>query len=57
MPETPIKVPLDDETLRQLRELAVSERRATADEASVILTRALARRSRRLGASPKTDAA
>jgi hypothetical protein len=46
MPETPIKVPLDDETLARLRELAASERRATADQAAVILTRVLRRRER-----------
>lgn len=47
MPETPIKVPLDDETLRRLRELATAERRATGDQAAIILSRALARRTRR----------
>lgn len=44
--ETLIRVPLDDETLRRLRELAVKERRATSEQAAVILTRALARRAR-----------
>jgi predicted transcriptional regulator len=47
MPETPIKVPLDDETLRRLRELATTERRGTSDQASILLSRALARRERR----------
>ena len=47
MHETPIKVPLDDETLARLRELAAAERRGTADQAAVILSRAMARRARR----------
>jgi plasmid stability protein len=47
MADTPIRVPLDEETLQRLRERAAAERRATADEASVILTRALAPRPKR----------
>jgi hypothetical protein len=47
MADTPIKVPIDPETFRRLRELAAIERRATADQAAVILTRALARKPRR----------
>ena len=47
MAETAIRVPLDDDTLRRLRDLAVVERRGTADQAAVILARALARRERR----------
>ena len=46
MDET-IRVPLDPETVTRLRERALAERRATADEAAVILTRALARQARR----------
>lgn len=53
MPETPIKVPLDDETLRQLREFAAAERRATVDQAAVILSRAMARRGRRIAGTSK----
>jgi len=44
---TPIRVPLDEETLRRLRERAEGERRATSDEAALILARFLARRDRR----------
>lgn len=46
MDET-IRVPLDPETVARLRERALAERRATSDEAAVILTRALRRRPRR----------
>jgi plasmid stability protein len=46
MDET-IRVPLDSETVARLRQRAVAERRATSDEAAVILTRALARQARR----------
>jgi hypothetical protein len=42
-----VRVPLDPETVRALRELALAERRATGDQAAVILMRALARRQRR----------
>jgi len=46
MDET-IRVPLDPETVARLRQRALAERRATSDEAAVILTRALARPARR----------
>jgi plasmid stability protein len=46
MDET-IRVPLDPETVARLRQRALAERRATSDEAAVILTRALARRGQR----------
>jgi hypothetical protein len=46
MDET-IRVPLDPETLARLRAMALAERRATSDEAAVILTRAVARRAAR----------
>ena len=52
MDET-IRVPLDPETIARLRERALAARRATSDEAAVILTRALARRSRR--SAPRDD--
>jgi hypothetical protein len=45
--DTSIRIPLDDETLRRLRELALAERRATADQASIILARAMRRRQPR----------
>jgi hypothetical protein len=45
--EVLVRVPLDADTLEHLRQLALAERRATSDQAAVILTRALARRSRR----------
>jgi hypothetical protein len=44
--ESLVRVPLDAETLGRLREVALAERRATSDQAAVILTRALARRSK-----------
>jgi hypothetical protein len=50
--DTSIRVPLDDETLRRLRDLAAAERRATADQASVILSRAMRRRQPR---APKVE--
>ena len=56
MDET-IRVPLDPETLARLRERALAARRATSDEAAVILTRALARRPQRsASAHPRPDA-
>jgi hypothetical protein len=45
MDET-IRVPLDAETLVRLRERALAERRATSDEAAVILERFLSRQRR-----------
>ncbi len=42
-----LRVPVDPETLARLRAKALAERRATGDEASIILTRVLARRARR----------
>ncbi|MCC6619212.1 MAG: hypothetical protein IT341_09285 [Chloroflexi bacterium] len=39
-----IRVELDVETLRRLRRLAADERRSAADQAAVVLTKALARR-------------
>ena len=48
MPQTRIRVSIDDETLRRLRELAELDRRPTADQAAVILERAIARQARRL---------
>lgn len=48
MADTPIRVPLDEETLGKLRELAAAERRATADQAAIILARAMNRRAKRL---------
>ena len=55
--ETPIRVPLAPETLRRLQELAAAERRGTGDQAAVILTRAMARRSRRGPADRLAEAA
>jgi hypothetical protein len=52
MDET-IRVPLDPETLARLRERALAERRATSDEASVILSRVLARRPRTPPENPR----
>jgi plasmid stability protein len=52
MDET-IRVPLDPETVARLRSRALAERRATSDEAAVILTRALARAARRQ--APRDD--
>jgi plasmid stability protein len=52
MDET-IRVPLDPETVERLRQRALTERRATSDEAAVILTRALARQARRI--VPRVD--
>jgi plasmid stability protein len=54
MDET-IRVPLDAETVARLRQRALAERRATSDEAAVILTRALARLARRQ--APRTEPA
>lgn len=45
--ESLVRVPLDAETLDRLRELALTERRATSDQAAVLLSRALARRTKR----------
>lgn len=42
MDET-IRVPLDPETLARLREQAIAERRATSDQAAILLIRALAK--------------
>jgi hypothetical protein len=56
MSQSQIRIPLDDETLHQLRELAASERRATADQAAVILARAMARRARQRTDRPKDPA-
>lgn len=47
--EVLVRVPLDSASLERLRELALSERRATSDQASILLERALARQSRRQG--------
>jgi hypothetical protein len=47
MSETAIRVPIDEETLKHLRELATKERRATAEQAAVILERAVSRRTKR----------
>jgi plasmid stability protein len=55
MDET-IRVPLDPQTLARLRARAVVERRATSDEAAVLLTRALARRSKRTPPNQPQDA-
>lgn len=52
MDET-IKVPLDAKTLERLRERAITDRRATSDEAAVILTRVLTPRLPRR-AGPQT---
>jgi hypothetical protein len=41
---TRIRVELDEETLRLLREVAREERRPAADQAAIVLTRAMARR-------------
>lgn len=41
-----VRVELDPETLRLLREQAQAERRAAAEQAAVILTKALRRRRR-----------
>jgi len=57
MRETPLRIPIDDLTLAQLRELAASERRAPADQAALILARAMARRARQHSQSPKDPAA
>jgi plasmid stability protein len=46
MDET-IRVELDQETVARLRSRALAERRATSDEAAIILTRALARMVRK----------
>lgn len=42
-----IRVDLDTETLRLLREQALEQRRPTSEEAAVILRRSMARRARR----------
>ena len=53
--EVLVRVPLDPERLEQLRQLALAERRATSDQAAIILTRALERRSRRASRSADAD--
>jgi hypothetical protein len=52
MQQTSIRVALDEETLRHLRELAATERRATADQAAVILTKVMTRRARQPSGRP-----
>lgn len=44
---TRIRVELDSDTIRRLAELAAEERRPTAEQAAVILQRAMARRAKR----------
>ena len=41
-----IRVPLDPETIERLRDRALAQRRATGDEAAVLLIRALGRKAR-----------
>jgi hypothetical protein len=45
--EVLVRVPLDADSLERLRQLALAERRATSDQAAVILIRALARHAQR----------
>jgi len=41
--EQAIRIPVDETTLERLRELAIAERRATTDQAAVMLERAVRR--------------
>lgn len=49
---TRIRVEIDDETFRRLQAQAAEQRRATADEAAVVLARAMARSREK----PRTEA-